>query len=420
MAKELLTDAAIRNIKPTDKDQRLNDGGGLYLLIKSNGAKWWRFDYTIERKRKTLSVGVYPSTTLADARRKAKEARNQVSNGINPSNTRKEAKTVQRLTIENEKRIDAGLSAIDSFEFVALEWYDKRMLTKSESHQKRTLALLKRDLFPWLGSRPIAEIKAPELLAVLQRIESRNAIETAHRALQTSGQVFRYAEVTGRVDRDISQALKGALTAVNGGHFASVTDPLQAAPLLRAIDIYSGTFVVKSALQLAPLVFVRPSELRQAEWSHIDFEAKEWRYLVTKTNTQHIVPLSSQAIDILTNLHPLTGNGRFVFPSARTPNGSRAMSDVALLAALRRMGFDKSEMSVHGFRAMARTILDEVLGFRPDFIEHQLAHSVRDPNGRAYNRTAHLPERHKMMQAWSDYLEGLKAGAAVIAFKKIS
>jgi len=326
---------------------------------------------------------------------------------------------VQRLTIENEKRINAGLSAIDSFEFVALEWYDKRMLTKSESHQKRTLALLKRDLFPWLGNRPIAEIKAPELLAVLQRIESRNAIETAHRALQTSGQVFRYAEVTGRVDRDISQALKGALTAVNGCHFASMTDPLQAAPLLRSIDIYSGTFVVKSALQLAPLVFVRPSELRQAEWSHIDFEAKEWRYLVTKTNTQHIVPLSTQAIEILTNLYPLTGNGRFVFPSARTPNGSRAMSDVALLAALRRMGFDKSEMSVHGFRAMARTILDEVLGFRPDFIEHQLAHSVRDPNGRAYNRTAHLPERHKMMQTWADYLDGLKAGAAVIAFKQV-
>lgn len=418
MAKELLTDVSIRNTKPTDKDQRLNDGGGLYLLIKSNGAKWLRFDYTINSKRKTLSLGVYPDTTLADARRKAEQSRNQVSNGINPSDTRKEAKTIQRLTIENEKRIDAGLSAIDSFEFIALEWYNKRMLNKSDSHQKRTLALLKRDLFPWLGNRPIASIKAPELLEVLQRIESRNAIETAHRALQTSGQVFRYAEVTGRVDRDISQALKGALSSVNGGHFASMTDPQQVAPLLRAIDIYSGSFVVKSALQLAPLVFVRPNELRQAEWEHIDLESKEWRYVVTKTNTPHIVPLSSQAIEILTNLHPLTGNGRFVFPSARTPNGSRAMSDVALLAALRRMGFDKSEMTIHGFRAMARTILDEVLGFRPDFIEHQLAHAVRDPNGRAYNRTAHLPERKKMMQAWADYLDSLKNGAEVIPFDK--
>ncbi len=249
------------------------------------------------------------------------------------------------------------------------------------------------------------------MLEVLQRIESRNAIETAHRALQTSGQVFRYAEASGRVERDISQSLKGALTAVNGGHFASMTDPQQVAPLLRAINVYSGSFVVKSALQLAPLVFVRPNELRQTEWSHLDLDAKEWRYLVTKTNTQHIVSLSRQAIEILTNLKPLTGNGRFVFPSARTPNGSRAMSDVALLAALRRMGFDKSEMSIHGFRAMARTILDEVLGFRPDFIEHQLAHAVRDPNGRAYNRAAHLPERKKMMQEWADYLDTLKTNA---------
>jgi integrase len=418
MAKELLTDVTVRNAKPTDKDKRLNDGGGLYLLIKPNGAKWWRFDYTIAGKRKTLSVGVYPSTGLADARRKVEEARNQNANGIDPSNTRKEAKAGQRLIIENEKRVDAGLSAIDSFEFVALEWYDKRMLNKSESHQKRTLSLLKRDLFPWLGSRPIATIKAPELLEVLQRIESRNAIETAHRALQTSGQVFRYAEITGRVERDISQALKGALTAVNGGHFAAMTDPQQIAPLLRAIDTYSGSFVVKSALQLAPLVFVRPTELRHAEWEHIDFDAKEWRYLVTKTKTPHIVPLSSQAAEILSTLHPLTGNGRFVFPSARTPNGSRAMSDVALLAALRRMGFDKTEMSVHGFRAMARTILDEVLGFRPDFIEHQLAHAVRDPNGRAYNRTVHLIERKKMMQSWGDYLDSLKAGAVIIPFGK--
>lgn len=265
---------------------------------------------------------------------------------------------------------------------------------------------------------PVADIKAPELLSTLRRIESRNAIETAHRALQTSGQIFRYGIATGRCERDISADLKGALTAVNGSNFASMTDPQQVAPLLRAIDDYSGTFIVKCALQLAPLVFVRPGELRQAEWAHIDLDAKEWRYLVTKTQTQHIVPLSRQAVEVLTSLHPLTGSGRFVFPSARTPNGSRAMSDVALLAALRRMGFDKTEMSVHGFRAMARTILDEGLGFRPDFIEHQLAHAVKDPNGRAYNRTAHLPERRKMMQAWADYLDGLKNGATVIPIGK--
>jgi integrase len=399
-----LTDTAIKNAKAApDKAYKLQDEKGMYLLVNPNGSKYFRYNYRFNGTRKTLALGVYPATSLKEARDKRDTAIKLVMSGIDPCLDRKIKKTG---ATEN------------SFKAIALEWYAKHLANKSESHQKRTLALLERDLFPWLGNRPINDIKAPELLAVLQRIESRNAIETAHRALQTSGQVFRYAEVTGRVDRDISQALKGALSKVDKGHFSSLTEPLKAAPLLRAIDVYSGTFVVKSALQLAPLVFVRPSELRQAEWEHIDIEAKEWRYLVTKTNTPHIVPLSSQAIEILTNLYPLTGKGRFVFPSARTPNGSRAMSDVALLAGLRRMGFDKSEMSVHGFRAMARTILDEVLGFRPDFIEHQLAHSVRDPNGRAYNRTSHLAERHKMMQAWADYLDSLKAGAVVVPFGK--
>jgi integrase len=410
MAKELLNDLNIRNAKPIDKDFRLNDGGGLYLLIKPGGAKWWRFDYTFEAKRKTLSVGVYPTIGLADARRKAEEARTTVANGNDPSDVRKEAKALHQQAIENKKRQDEGLSAINSFEYVALEWYEKRMLNKSVSHQKRAMAYLKRDLFPWIGRRPITEIRAPELLDVLQRIERRNAIESAHRALQTAGQVFRYAEASGKVERDITQALKGALTEVHGTNFASMTNPEQVRPLLRAIDAYNGSFIVKCALELAPLVFVRPGELRQAEWLHIDFEKNEWRYIVTKTKTDHIVPLSTQAIAILNSLKPLTGHGRFVFPSARTPNGSRAMSDVALIAALRRMGFDKTEMSVHGFRAMARTILDEVLGFRPDFIEHQLAHAVKDPNGRAYNRTAHLPERKRMMQEWADYLNNLKNG----------
>lgn len=261
------------------------------------------------------------------------------------------------------------------------------------------MGLFQRDIFPYIGSKPILDIKAPERLTALRRIEARNAIETAHRALQICGQVFRYAVAIGRAERDISADLKGALSPVKAGHFAAVTEPQKAGELLRAIDGYNGSFIVKSALQLAPLVFVRPGELRQAEWAHMNLETKEWRYLVTKTQTPHIVPLSSQAVEILANLQPLTGQGRFVFPSARTPNGSRAMSDVALLAAMRRMGIGKEEMTVHGFRALARTVLDEVLGFRPDFIEHQLAHAVRDPNGRAYNRTAHLPERHKMMQA---------------------
>lgn len=408
MAKELLTDTAIRNAKAQDKDIRLSDGSGLYLLVKPNGAKWWRFDYSINNKRKTLSVGVYPAVSLLDARRKATEARATVANGTDPSDLRKSKKVELQLQIENQKRIEAGKPALDSFEHIALEWYDKMMANKTENYKSRVLAALKRDTFPWIGVYPIDDIKATDLLPVLQRIEKRNAIETAHRMLLTCGQIFRYAQATGRANQDITQALKGALAPVKNSNFAAITDPQQIKQLLLAIDSYNGSFVTKSALQLAPLVFVRPGELRQAEWQHIDFENREWRFLVTKTKTQHIVPLSNQAIAILQSLYPLTANGRFVFPSARTPNGSRAMSDVALLAALRRMGFDKSEMSVHGFRAMARTILDEVLRFRPDFIEHQLAHSVKDPNGRAYNRTAHLEERRIMMQSWADYLDKLK------------
>ena len=410
MAKEQLTDLALRNAKIMNKDYRLNDGGGLHLLIKAGGAKWWRFDYTFGSKRKTLSVGVYPAVTLADARRKAEEARNSVANGTDPSDTRKAIKVNQKQVIANEKRIKEGLSALDSFEYVALEWFDKKMSLNSEDHKKRIKALFNRDLFPWLGKRVLSEIKAPELLAVLQRIENRNAVETAHRALQTCGQVFRYGQATGRVDQDISASLKGALAPFENNNFASITDPKKVGPLLRAIDDFSGSLIVKSALQLAPLFFVRPGELRTAEWSQINFETSEWRFFVTKTKVQHIVPLSTQAIQILNTLRPLTGHGRFVFHSARTPNGSRAMSDVALIAAIRRLGFDKHEMSVHGFRAMARTILDEVLKFRPDFIEHQLAHAVRDPTGRAYNRTAHLEERKVMMQTWADYLDTLKAG----------
>ncbi len=402
-----LTDTAIKNTKPTDKPYKMQDEKGMYLLVNPNGSKYFRYNYRFNDKRKTLALGTYPATSLKEAREKRDTAIKQIAGGIDPSENRKAVK---------QSRAE---SAANSFEVIAREWYERNMIDKSEHHQKRAMSLFQRDIFPYLGGKPIADIKATELLAALRRIEARNAIETAHRALQICGQVFRYAIATGRTERDITPDLRGSLMQAKAGHFSAVTEPKQAAELLRIIDGYTGTLVVKSALQLAPLVFVRPGELRQAEWEHIDLDAKEWRYLVTKTKTPHVVPLSKQAIEILTNLHPLTGNGRFVFPSARTPNGSRAMSDVALLAALRRMGIGKDEMTVHGFRALARTILDEVLGFRPDFIEHQLAHAVRDPNGRAYNRTAHLPERHKMMQCWADYLDGLKNGAQVIAFKKI-
>jgi len=299
---------------------------------------------------------------------------------------------------------------------VSREWFAKYSATWASSHSDRIIRRLERDVFPWIGARPIAEIVAPEILTVLRRIEARGAPETAHRALSNCGQVFRYAVASGRAARDPSGDLRGALSRVKKSHFAAKTDPKEVAEILRALDGYEGTLTVRCALRLAPLVFVRPGELRRAEWADIDLEGKQWRFTVTKTNTPHIVPLSRQAMEILRELYPLTGSGRFVFPGARS--NVRPMSDNAILAAMRRSGIDKDEMSGHGFRAVARTILDEVLGVRPDYIEHQLAHAVRDPNGRAYNRTAHLPERRKMMQQWADYLDKLKAGAEVIPIRK--
>jgi integrase len=418
MAKHLLNDAALRAIKPTDKDQLISDGEGLFLLVKPDGKKWWRFVYTFQKKRKALSLGVYPQTTLSAARKEAQENRENLAKGINPSDLRKQDKVEKIQEQQKQQRIADGLSVEGSFQFVADEWMVQRMADKSGDHTKRITALLVNDVFPWLGQRPIQEITPPELLKVLRRIEDRNAFETAHRTLQVTGQIIRYAWATGLVEQDITQALKGALKVYQSGHFAAAVTPDKLRPLLRAIDDYSGSFEVKSALRLAPLVFVRPSELRQAEWEHIDFETKQWRYFVTKTKTDHIVPLSRQALAILQEIQPLTGHGRFIFPSARTPNGSRPMSDMALLAALRRMGFGKDEATIHGFRATARTLLDEELGFRVDYIEHQLAHAVKDANGRAYNRTSHLVERAKMMQVWSDYLDDLKAGAAILPFKQ--
>ena len=337
---------------------------------------------------------------MSDARARRDAARKLLADGIDPSENRKAVKAAK---VER---------SANSFEVVAREWYSKNAPNWAEHHADRIIRRFERDIFPWIGGRPIADVTAPELLAVVRRIESRGALETAHRALGNCGQAFRYAVATGRAMRDPSGDLRGALPPVKGEHFAAVTEPKQAAELLRTLDGYQGTFTVARALRLAPLVFVRPGELRKAEWVGIDLDSAEWRYTVTKTNTAHIVPLATQAVAILRDLHALTGTGRFVFPGARS--NRRPMSDNAILAAMRRMGIAKDEMSGHGFRAMARTILDEVLGVRPDLIEHQLAHAVRDPNGRAYNRTAHLVERRKMMQAWADYLDQLKAGADAV------
>ncbi len=399
-----LTDTAIRNAKPGEKPAKIFDERGLFLLVTPTGGKWWRLRYKFDGKEKLLSLGTYPDTSLKDARTRRDDARKLLADGVDPGENRKAVKAARQVRAAN------------SFEVVAREWYAKQAPNWAEHHGDRIIRRFERDIFPWIGGRPIADVTAPELLSAVQRIENRGAVETAHRALGNCGQVFRYAVATGRALRDPSGDLRGALPPVKGEHFAAVTEPKQAAELLRTLDGYQGTLTVACALRLAPLVFVRPGELRAAEWADIDLEAAEWRYHVTKTNSDHIVPLATQAVAILRELHALTGTGRFVFPGARS-NG-RPMSDNAILAAMRRMGIGKDEMSGHGFRAMARTILDEVLGFRPDFIEHQLAHAVKDPNGRAYNRTAHLGERQKMMQAWADYLDKLKAGADLLPFQR--
>ncbi|MFA7269474.1 MAG: integrase arm-type DNA-binding domain-containing protein [Sterolibacterium sp.] len=397
-----LTDTAIKNAKPGDKAARLFDGGGLYLEVAPAGGKWWRLKFRYGGKEKRLSLGVYPDVSLKDARQRRDDARKLLADGIDPSEHRKAVKATKTERAAN------------SFEVIAREWFARKSPGWATSNAEKIIKRLENDAFPWMGGRPIAEITPPELLKVLRRIEERGAVESAHRMRNYCGQIFRYAIATGRAERDASADLRGALPPPVKEHRAAITDPKAAAELLRAMDSYQGSFVTKCALRLAPLVFVRPGELRKAEWTEIDLDAAEWNIpaIRMKMREPHLVPLSTQAVEILRELHALTGAGRYVFPGART-NG-RPMSDNAVLAALRRMGFAKDEMSGHGFRAMARTILDEVLGVRPDFIEHQLAHAVRDPNGRAYNRTAHLAERRKMMQQWADYLDKLKAGADVI------
>ncbi len=400
-----LTDMKISKAKPQDKATTLFDGSGLFLLItplNQGGRKFWRFKYTFDGKQKMLSFGSYPEVSLAEARDKRGEARKQVAAGIDPGAVRRAAKAQTQNT----------------FEAIARERHEKFKASWTAGHAERTLHRLERHVFPALGARPIADIKAPELLTVLNRMGSQGILESAHRIKSLCGQVFRYAIATGRAERDPSQDVRGALPTAKQSHLAALTDPAKVAGLLRAIDTYEGSFEVKCAMQLQAMFFVRPGELRHAEWSEIDLDAAAWSIPAHKMKMKqaHLVPLSLQAVKILKALKPLTDHSRYVFPSVRS--SQRPMSNNAILAALRRMGYGKDEMTGHGFRAMARTILDEVLHVRPDYIEHQLAHAVRDPLGRAYNRTTHLAERKKMMQLWSDYLDGLKAGAKVVPLKK--
>lgn len=392
-----LTVKKIDAAKAESKPRKLADEKGLFLLVTPKGGKWWRLKYRFGGKEKLLSLGVYDDVSLKSARERRDEARRLLAEGIDPGQHRK---TNKRMQTER---------AANSFEAVAREWFSKYSPTWAAGHSEKIIRRLERDLFPWIGGRPIAELSAPDLLEVLRRIEERGAVETAHRAKQNAGQVFRYAIATGRAVRDPSGDLRGALTPWKPQHYPAITDPKEIGPLLRAMDGFTGTFPVKCALKLAPMLLVRPGELRQAEWSEINLDAATWEIPAAKMKMRlpHLVPLPVQAVEILRQLHPLTGNNRFVFPGVR--DHSHPMSENTVNMGLRRMGYPKEIMTGHGFRAMARTVLDEILGFRPDWIEHQLAHAVKDPNGRAYNRTAHLKQRQEMMQAWADYLDSLKA-----------
>jgi integrase len=391
-----LTDTAIRRVKPQKKPFKLFDSAGLFLLVTPSGGKWWRFKYRFAGKEKLLSLGTYPDVSLKDARERRDQERKKLADKIDPAVNRKAVKAAWTENLTN------------SFEVVAREWMDKQASAWAAANTKKVRGLLELNIFPWLGERPIADITPPELLSVLRRTEARGAINTAHRILQICGQVFRYAIATGRATRDPAADLRGALPPDKGGHHAAITEPKAIGSLLRALHDYQGSVITRCALCLAPLFFVRPGELRKAEWIEIDWESTSWNIPAArmKMKEPHLVPLSRQAVEILKELRPLTGRSPYLFPSPRTH--TRPMSDNAVLSALRRMGFGKDEMTGHGFRAMARTVLDEVLHVRPDYIEHQLAHAVRDPNGRAYNRTAHLPGRRKMMQDWADYLDKLR------------
>lgn len=391
-----LTDPKIKQAKGKDKDYKLSDEKGLYLLVKKNGAKYWRVKYRFGGKEKTFAIGVYPEVTLKDARDERDEARKLLRKDIDPSED-KQTKKQQQIKIVSH-----------SFEVVARDWYKKTKSKWSETHSLRVLKGLENDLFPCLGNKQISEIKAPELLAAIRKIEEREAFETSKKVRRVAGQVFRYGIAAGICEHDISADLKDALQHTPTKHMASITDPKEVGRLLLAIDEYHGTATVKAALKLSPILFQRPGEIRHMEWKEINWEEQRWEIPAEKMKMRepHIVPLAKQALELLEQQKLLTGRGLYVFPSPR--GASRPLSENGVRIALRTMGFDKDTITPHGFRAMARTLLDEVLDYRVDWIEQQLAHAVKDATGRAYNRTKYLDQRKGMMQVWADYLDELK------------
>lgn len=408
-----LSDSTVRNAKPgvtlkgkvVNKSYKLHDTDGLFLLVDLKGGKWWRFKYRFDGRERGLSLGVYPAVSLSKAREKRDAARKQVADGIDPSAARKAEKAAKT----------AKLAAVaNRFETLAREWFAKQETRWAENHSSKIIRRLERDVFPALGHKDITAITAVDVKDVITRVDDRGATETAHRILNDIKRVFDYAGSHGFVQTGWNPAVgrAGVLRRKVKGHLAAVTDPADVGGMLRILDGYKGTYQVCCALKLAPLVFVRPGELRLAKWKDINLDKAEWAYKVSKTRnsgvTDLIVPLARQAVELLRELHKFTGGSEYVFPSPR--GWTRAISDNAVLAAMRRSGIGTEEMCGHGFRAMARTILAEVLGYDAAIIELQLAHVVLSPLGRAYDRTAFLPQRRVMMQAWADYLDELKAG----------
>lgn len=399
-----LSDLQISKAKPETKEYKLFDGGGLFLLVTPPGGKLWRFKYRFNDKEKKLTFGAYPSISLAEARQRREDARKLLANGVDPGEIKKAQKAANAEAASN------------TFESIAREWHGNSKPDWSDNHAERLMKRLEQDVFPFIGSKPIADIKTPEIVEILKRVSIRT-LETAHRIKTAFYHIFHYAKLHGKIENNPAADLRKILPTVKYTHMAAPTDPKQVTPLLRAIDDFEGSFIVKCALQLAPLVFVRPGELRKAEWSELDLEVATWDIPAEKMKMRqaHLVPLSKQVMSILKELQLLTGHSKYVFPCHRSP--LRCMSENTINASLRRMGFDKTEITGHGFRAMARTMLHEILHFTPDAIEAQLAHAVPDRLGRAYNRTLHLAERKKMMQHWADYLDALKSGAKVRPFK---
>jgi integrase len=396
-----LTELAVRNTKPTDKQQKLFDGGGLFLLITPAGGRRWVLKYRMHGREKSLALGTYPEVPLADARKRREVARQKIADGVDPGEAKKA-----------EKRA-AKLASANSFEAVARAWMAERKSYVEATQHAKTLSRFENDVLPWLGRRPILEIDAPDVLDVLKRVDGRGARYTSHRLRSEISRVFRYGIKEGYCKHDPARDLLGAIPPAKTTHFASITDPAKVSEMLRAFEGFSGTFPVLCALKLAPMLFVRPGELRWAEWSEIDLDKAEWRFHIAKTTTNHLVPLSTQAVAILRDLYELTGSGQYVFPGLR--DRKKPMSDAAINAALRRLGYDtRTEITGHGFRAMARTILHEELEQKPEVIEHQLAHVVPDNLGGAYNRTKFIKDRRVMMQTWADYLDRLKFGADVV------